>query len=60
MNENPKLSKNFNAKLFSEVNRKLLYKNLFNIILVGFFKGFVSVIDVIFSWPAKRIKQNDK
>ena len=60
MSENPKLSKNFNAKLLSEVRRKLFYKNITNIVLIGFFKGFVSVVDVFFSWTGNKGRQNEK
>ena len=60
MSENPKLSKNFNAKLLSEVRRKLFYKNISIIVLTGFFKGFVSVVDVFFSWTGSKGRQNEK
>ena len=60
MNDIPKLSKNFNAKFLSEVRRKLFYKNISNIVLSGFFKGFVSVFDVFFSWVSNKDDQNKK
>lgn len=60
MNLTPKLSKNFNAKLLSEVRRKLFYKNISNIVLTGFFKGFVSVFDVFFSWVGNKSNQKEQ
>lgn len=60
MNENQKLSKNFNAKLFSEVRRKLFYKNIATIVFAGFFKGFVSVLDVFLSFSTNKNRQTKK
>lgn len=60
MDENQKLPENFNAKLFSEVRRKLFYKNLASIIFAGFFKGFVSVLDVFLSFSTSKNRQNKK
>lgn len=56
MENAPNISKNFNAKLFSEINRKILYKNLFSIILFGFFKGFISLVDFFFGWSKNNLK----
>jgi hypothetical protein len=54
MDNEPKLSTNFNKRLFSELKRKIFYKNLFNIILISFFKGITSFLDVILGYPKKK------
>lgn len=56
MVEQPKLSQNFNNKLFTEVRRKVLLRNLFSIVTTGFFKGVLSFFDIFLSLT----KANDK
>lgn len=46
MSKEPKLSKNFNSKLFGEIKRNLLFKNILSITLISFFKIIVSLFDV--------------
>lgn len=60
MNDEPKLSKNFNVKLFSDLRRKIYNRNLFNIIITGFLKGFILTIDFLFSWMLKKDDKNEK
>ena len=56
MDDQPKLSKNFNNKLYTEVKRKIFFRNLFSIVSTGFFKGVLSFLDIFLSWT----KSNDK
>ncbi len=54
MNKESMLSKDFNKKLFSEIKRNILIKNIISITLISFFKIIVSLFDVITS--SKRAK----
>lgn len=49
MDNQPKLSKNFNKKLYTEVRRKIFFRNLFSIVSTGFFKGVLSFLDIFLS-----------
>jgi hypothetical protein len=46
MKNSPELSKNFNNKLFKEINRSQLFKNIISITIISFLKVFLSIFEV--------------
>lgn len=60
MEDQPKLSKNFNNKLYTEVRRKIFLRNIFSIVTTGFFKGVISFVDAILSLGKTNFKKENK
>jgi hypothetical protein len=59
MNKPLEPSKNFNEKLFTEIKRTHLVKNIINITIIGFFKALLSILEVL-RIPGATAKKDQK
>ncbi|MCB0742707.1 MAG: hypothetical protein H6613_14465 [Ignavibacteriales bacterium] len=60
MDKKPKLSDNFNIKLFSEIKRSVQYKKLFDVAFTSFLKALGSVLSLIIKPLESYEKNNSK